>query len=184
MPVQPGRLFGSDGLKQRPYPRGQQTVRVPVQMHAVFNGQLRGGEGRVDRLHVVEDGTEVLRGPPQDVVEGLPVGLKILEPVFREHGVDLLLVDRRDGGDDAPRAAGLQGGEQKADVFLEFLQPGMQRVRRVHGPAAVVRADHEVREIGMRLENGRIHGDEQFAGGLAGDRMVAEADGAAAQRTL
>lgn len=88
-----GRLFGSDGLKQRPYPRGQQTVRVPVQMHAVFNGQLRGGEGRVDRLHVVEDGTEVLRGPPQDVVEGLPVGLKILEPVFREHGVDLLLVD-------------------------------------------------------------------------------------------
>ena len=75
-----GRLFGSDGLKQRPYPRGQQTVRVPVQMHAVFNGQLRGGEGRVDRLHVVEDGTEVLRGPPQDAVEGLPVGLKILEP--------------------------------------------------------------------------------------------------------
>ena len=67
-----GRLFGSDGLKQRPYPRGQQTVRVPVQMHAVFNGQLRGGEGRVDRLHVVEDGTEVLRGPPQDAVEGLP----------------------------------------------------------------------------------------------------------------
>ena len=65
-----GRLFGSDGLKQRPYPRGQQTVRVPVQMHAVFNGQLRGGEGRVDRLHVVEDGTEVLRGPPHDAVEG------------------------------------------------------------------------------------------------------------------
>ena len=74
--------------------------------------------------------------------------------------------------DNHAAAARLQRRNEKPDVFLIFRQAGVQHVRHVQRPAAVIRADHDMRQLRVRAGNIRIHGCEQVARFLSGDGKV------------
>ena len=136
------------------------------------DGQLLRRIRPVQRLHVVEDRARLGGNAAQGRVECEAVVLAVKDPVRREIVRDRRRVHRRDGADNHAAAARLQRRNEKPDVFLIFRQAGVQHVRHVQRPAAVIRADHDMRQLRVRAGNIRIHGCEQVARFLSGDGKV------------